>query len=137
MASVNLDTLNQEVYGLEISPIPIRNDIPNELVTYLQKLIERTIPVMSSVFPDDMCWQWVGAVDRDGYGKHKVPRKFQGSSLVHRFIYQNAVMNPDQATIDHACGNTACINLRHLRLLPLKLNLAYGDPRNLNTIEGS
>tara|TARA_R110002012_G_C11670576_1_gene613030 strand:- start:3580 stop:3993 length:414 start_codon:yes stop_codon:yes gene_type:complete len=137
MDTEEISYLNQEVYGLEIAPIPIRDDIPNELLNYLQKLVERTIPVMSSIFPDDMCWQWVGALDRFGYGKHKVPSKFQGSNLVHRFIYQNAVASPDEATIDHACGNTACINLNHLRLLPRKLNLMYGDPRKLNTEEGN
>lgn len=92
---------------------------------------------MSSIFPDDMCWQWVGALDRDGYGKYKVPSTLHGCNLVHRFICQNAVAPPGETTIDHAVGTTACINLNHLGLLPRKLNLAYADPGKLNTEEGN
>ena len=131
MDTDQIEFLNLEVHWQDIIGIPIRNDIPKELQSYLQKLVERTVPIISIIFPDDYCWQWVGAIDKDGYAKHRIPGGYKGSTLVHRFIYQVAVAFPNELTIDHACGNKGCINLRHLRLLPRDLNLRYGDHRKL------
>ena len=39
-----------------------------------------------------------------------------------------------KVTVDHACGNRGCCNLRHLRALPLKLNRQLGDHRKIYSI---
>jgi hypothetical protein len=106
---------------------------------YLEKLlVERTIPVLSAIFPrEDPCLRWTGALDRDGYARHRVPASMEGrglSNVVSRFVYQLAFSIPlpqDYWTVDHACGNTACINPNHLRLLTRGLNKSLGDPRRL------
>ena len=90
MDTDQIEFLNPEVHWQDIIGIPIRNDIPKELQSYLQKLVERTVPIISIIFPDDYCWQWVGAIDKDGYAKHRIPGGYKGSTLVHRFIYQVA-----------------------------------------------
>ena len=106
---------------------------------HLRKLlVEQTIPVLSAIFPsDDPCLRWTGALDRDGYARHRVPASMGGRGLSHvvsRFVYQLAFSIPlpqDYWTVDHACGNTACINPNHLRLLTRGLNKSLGDPRRL------
>ena len=106
---------------------------------YLEKLlVERTIPVLSAIFPrEDPCLRWTGALDKDGYARHRVPASMGGRGLSHvvsRFVYQLAFSIPlpqDYWTVDHACGNTACINPNHLRLLTRGLNKSLGDPRLL------
>jgi len=106
---------------------------------HLRKLlVERTIPVLSAIFPrEDPCLRWTGALDTDGYARHRVPARMEGRGLSHvvsRFVYQLAFSIPlpqDYWTVDHACGNTACINPNHLRLLTRGLNKSLGDPRRL------
>ena len=89
------------------------------------------VPVPSAIYPEDMCLVWVRALDDDGYARHRIPKDLSGSALVHRFIYQNFVEDPQDLTIDHGCGVKNCINLRHLRLLPHDINMDLGDHRKL------
>jgi len=131
------DYLNFEVHGLKMEEIPVRTDIPPDLLSFLQFRLDNTTPVLNRIWPQDPCLVWMGALDKDGYAKHKPPKNYSGSTILSRYMWQHAIGDPKEVTIDHACGNKACINLWHLRLLPRDLNLAYGDPRKLNTEEGS
>jgi hypothetical protein len=128
--------LNRQVYGLHFLPIPIRHDIPKDLLAHIQKLYNRTVPVLSRIFPTDPCLSWYGATDDDGYAKAKPHPKYKGSTRVHRYIWQSCYGDPID-TIDHACGLKSCINLRHLRELDLDHNRKFGDPRKLNTEKGN
>jgi hypothetical protein len=128
--------LNRQVYGLHFLPIPIRHDIPKDLLAHIQKLYNRTVPVLSRIFPTDPCLSWYGATDDDGYAKAKPHPKYKGSTRVHRYIWQSCYGDPID-TIDHACGLKSCINLRHLRELDLDHNRKFGDPRKLNTDKGN
>lgn len=68
----------------------------------------------------ETCWQWVGYVDRDGYGAitlEAVKRK------AHRVAYKMAKGEiPDGFDIDHLCRNTACVNPDHLEAVPPEEN---------------
>jgi hypothetical protein len=113
----------------KFQPIDLGDQLSKAQVEYIQGLYARTVPVPSEIFPRDPCLVWCGAKDVDGYSKHKPPKDFKGSTLVHRFIYQAIHGELGDATIDHACGRVDCINPRHLRLLDRATNKAYGDPR--------
>lgn len=113
----------------KFQPIDLGDQLSKAQVEYIQGLYARTVPVPSEIFPRDPCLVWCGAKDVDGYSKHKPPKDFKGSTLVHRFIYQAIHGELGDATIDHACGKVDCINPRHLRLLDRATNKAYGDPR--------
>ena len=113
----------------KFQPIDLGDKLSLAAVKYIQNLYTRTVPVPSTIFPRDPCLVWCGAKDTDGYSKHKPPKDFKGSTLVHRFIYQAVHGELGEATIDHACSKVDCINLRHLRLLDRATNKAYGDPR--------
>ena len=119
--------------------LPDRDDLSEVDRSYLERLlVERTIPVLSAIFPrEDPCLRWTGALDRGGYARHRVPASMEGrglSRVVSRFVYQLVFSIPlpqDYWTVDHACGNKACINPNHLRLLTRGLNKSLGDPRRL------
>jgi hypothetical protein len=119
----------------------LRSDIPEQDLHWLQQRLARTMPVLSSLFPpDNPCLRWTGALDKDGYARHRVPAALQGrglSNVLSRFVYQLAygvipatrTAQGDDWTVDHVCGLRSCINLSHLKLLPRALNVKLGDPR--------
>ena len=123
------------IYGHDYYPILVRGDIRPDVLEDIQSLYDKTYPVISEVFPADPCLVWALAKS-NGYGRHTrtkdyQKRYFKGSNLVHRYIWQQCIGDPID-TIDHACGNTGCCNLRHLRELPLDINRKLGDHRQLN-----
>ena len=131
---MSFSILNTGLTELEIRGWDAHSGISVAELDAVKALIERTVPVLCN-HPDfyrDPCFVWAGAKDEDGYGRHRVPAGIGGSALVHRFIFQKAVGEiPGKLTVDHACSNRACCNLRHLRLLPLDLNRELGDHKKL------
>ena len=115
-------------------------DLSDEQLKYIQHLYDLSVPCVSERFPDDYCRVWTRAKNKDGYGAHRIPkhlRKHSTSPMVHRFLYEmfygkiGKSSQDQELTIEHRCGRTDCINLRHLSLLPRDLNKDLGDPRKL------
>lgn len=69
---------------------------------------------------DTDCWEWLGALDKGGYG-HICERtgSWKKSRLcAHRVSYELFVGDIlGDLTIDHMCRNAKCVNPYHLRLL--------------------
>lgn len=60
----------------------------------------------------DECIRWPWSVDKDGYAR-------LGGERVARIVYvmyHGEILG--ELTVDHECFNVACVNPRHLRLLP-------------------
>lgn len=91
------------------------------------------------------CWQWIGGINKTGYGiinVNKIPR------LAHRVSYETFKEEiPQGLSLDHLCRNRKCINPEHLepvtraenikRGLSLKtqsINCKNGHPRSENKI---
>jgi hypothetical protein len=78
----------------------------------------------------DGCWQWIGGLDRDGYGRYQ--RK--GVLLAHRAsVILHGQKIPDGMQIDHLCRNRACVNPDHLEIVTARTNTARGlSPSAIN-----
>ena len=71
----------------------------------------------SQVDRSDDCWLWRGHIDRDGYGQFKVtvhPGSYR-TVRAHRWAWESTNGPvPDGLTLDHLCGQTACVRPEHL-----------------------
>ncbi len=69
------------------------------------------------------CWEWIGALDKDGYGQlHAVRDGKQTTMRAHRlsFLLDRGFL-PD-LDIDHLCGNRRCVRPDHLEAVEAKGN---------------
>ena len=74
------------------------------------------------------CIEWVGKLDRDGYGRAFIVWAGKRECLAHRIAYlleSGAI--PAGCEIDHVCGNRRCVNPDHLRAVPHAVNVKSAD----------
>lgn len=71
------------------------------------------------------CWEWGGALDKNGYGV--VNRKMYGEFYIHRFVWVSLVGPiPDELVLDHRCRNIRCCNPDHLEPVKHRTNILRG-----------
>lgn len=73
----------------------------------------------------DGCWNWIGAMSIDGYG-----RMLRGGKNVnaHRIAYELLVGPiPSGLTLDHLCRNRKCVNPSHLEPVTRGENVLRGE----------
>lgn len=82
--------------------------------------------VFSRLTYDHGCWTWIGALDRNGYGRVSRKRD-KGTQLVHRIVYQALVRQlARHEVIDHLCRNPACCNPMHMEPVSMRENVERG-----------
>lgn len=74
------------------------------------------------------CWEWLGRVDRHGYGSYRRNISRQTVHwLAHRVTYELLVGPiPDGLVIDHLCRNRACVNPSHMEPVTGRVNTQRG-----------
>ncbi len=70
------------------------------------------------------CWEFVGALDRGGYGMVGLRGNPTGEQYAHRaaWVCINGPI-PEGMTLDHLCRNRSCINPAHLEPVTMKVNV--------------
>lgn len=66
------------------------------------------------------CWEWESAFNESGYGVFHLDSRVVRA---HRWSFEQANGPiPEGLDIDHRCGNTGCVNPKHLRTANRKQN---------------
>jgi len=77
------------------------------------RILEWSIPE-----PNSGCWLWLGAIDRDGYGKIQVGSRTdctRTNATAHSQSYKAFRGDYDDGLeVDHLCENRSCVNPDHL-----------------------
>lgn len=101
--------------------------------------IAKTVPILSQiqkerfwgkVFKSDGCWDWKGAIGKNGYGVLKIQNQFYRAHRISYFLKHEKI--DKNLHIDHLCHNRCCVNPDHLEEVTLRENVIRGIRRYLS-----
>lgn len=78
----------------------------------LETLFDRFVRKIQLDF-DTGCWNWIGCVNKDGYGQIGLGYEIIGAHRIAWFLFVSN--HTDGLELDHICRNRRCVNPAHLR----------------------
>lgn len=69
--------------------------------------------LMNFISVNNGCWEWQGALDKDGYGWFRLWGKNQRAHRASYKLLRNQALSGD-LQLDHICRNRRCVNPSHL-----------------------
>lgn len=82
------------------------------------------------MYDGTMCFEWIGLLDRDGYGLFKCDGKLHKA---HRWMYEYEVADIGyDMVLDHRCRNRNCVNPKHLEPVTITENVKRGLAGKVN-----
>lgn len=104
-----------------------RGHVEGQPIRFIQHHHNRISQEMYAVDPSTQCWNWLRAVNTNGYGT----MTRNGANIsAHRWMYiQRFGPIPDGLQLDHICRNRLCVNPDHLRLATNAQNNQNRDAR--------
>ncbi len=109
---------------------PVKSGRQHSLVPLHERLINRV------VFGSNDCWNWMGPVNKQGYGRITYEGRMQ---MVHRLSYIAFTGKPLAewpTLILHSCDNPSCINPEHLSVGTHKDNYHDAASKNRRVYRG-
>lgn len=90
------------------------------------------------VFRGEVCWEWQGGRDSNGYGQLWFNNKRAGAHRVAYLLERGPI--PPGLVIDHLCHNRKCVRPDHLQLSTVAANssrkITAGQPRKTHCVNG-
>lgn len=78
---------------------------------------------------DTGCWNWTGAINKDGYGQIGLGDEIVGAHRASWRMFVGEV--PEGMELDHICRNRVCVNYDHLRVVTHKEQCANRGPKQV------
>lgn len=81
------------------------------------------------------CWNWLGVMNRNGYGRAYFEGKYRAA---HRVIWR-LLGRPliDAHVLDHCCRNRACCNPTHVSPVTVRQNTHRGKAKLMKRTNGT
>ena len=81
--------------------------------------IEQRFWCKVALIPFHTCWEWTGAIRRDGYGHMKVDKQYLSAHRLSWELHNGAIPEREGfhgTVVMHTCDNKRCVNPAHLQL---------------------